>query len=25
MTYNGREPNAYLKQFDIGLKGDQRL
>ena len=25
VTYNGREPNAYLKQFDIGLKGDQRL
>jgi nitrate/nitrite transport system substrate-binding protein len=25
VTYNGREPNAYLRQFDIGLKGDQRL
>ena len=25
VTYDGREPNAYLKQFDIGLKGDQRL
>ncbi|MEM1400726.1 MAG: CmpA/NrtA family ABC transporter substrate-binding protein [Pseudomonadota bacterium] len=25
ITYNGREPNAYLEQFPIGLKSDQRV
>lgn len=25
ITYDGRKPNAYLEQFEIGLKGKQRL
>jgi nitrate/nitrite transport system substrate-binding protein len=25
ITFDGREPNAYLEQFAIGLKGDTRL
>jgi nitrate/nitrite transport system substrate-binding protein len=25
MTYDGRAPNDYLKQFPIGLKGDQKV
>ncbi|MEM1274979.1 MAG: CmpA/NrtA family ABC transporter substrate-binding protein [Pseudomonadota bacterium] len=25
ITYDGRKPNAYLEQFPIGLKGDQRV
>jgi len=25
ITFDGRTPNAYLKQFPIGLKGDQRV
>jgi nitrate/nitrite transport system substrate-binding protein len=25
ITYDGRTPNAYLTQFPIGLKGDQRV
>lgn len=25
MTYDGTQPNAYLEQFPIGLKGDERL
>ncbi len=24
-TYDGRAPNAYLRQFPIGLKGDQKV
>ncbi len=25
IEFDGRRPNEYLKQFDIGLKGDERL
>jgi nitrate/nitrite transport system substrate-binding protein len=25
VTYDGRKPNDYLKQFPIGLKGDQKV
>lgn len=25
ITYDGRKPNAYLKQFSIGLKGNQEI
>lgn len=25
ITYDGSKPNAYLKKFDIGLKGDDKL
>ncbi len=25
VTFNGRTPNAYLEQFPIGLKGDERV
>ncbi|MFC6672579.1 CmpA/NrtA family ABC transporter substrate-binding protein [Marinobacterium aestuariivivens] len=25
VTYDGHQPNAYLKQFEIGLKGDDRI
>jgi len=25
VTYDGRAPNAYLEQFPIGLKGDQKV
>ena len=25
ITFDGRKPNAYLEQFPIGLKGDQRV
>jgi nitrate/nitrite transport system substrate-binding protein len=25
VTYDGRTPNAYLEQFPIGLKGDDRV
>jgi nitrate/nitrite transport system substrate-binding protein len=25
VTYDGRKPNEYLKQFPIGLKGDQKV
>jgi len=25
ITYDGHKPNDYLKQFPIGLKGDQKL
>ena len=23
LTYDGQQPNAYLEQFEIGLKGDE--
>ena len=25
VTYDGHKPNDYLKQFAIGLKGDEKL
>ncbi len=25
VTYDGTQPNAYLQQFAIGLKGDEQL
>jgi hypothetical protein len=25
MTYDGKKPNAYLLQFPITLKGDQKV
>ena len=25
LLYDGRHPNAYLQQFAIGLKGDERV
>jgi nitrate/nitrite transport system substrate-binding protein len=25
ITFDGREPNAYLKKFDIGLKGSEKI
>ena len=25
VAYNGREPNAYLKEFPVGLKGDETV
>jgi len=25
ITFDGRKPNDYLKQFPIGLKGDQKV
>jgi nitrate/nitrite transport system substrate-binding protein len=25
VPYDGRKPNAYLEQFEIGLKGDTQL
>ena len=25
VTYDGTKPNAYLQQFPIGLKGDEKL
>ncbi|MEJ2016679.1 MAG: nitrate ABC transporter substrate-binding protein, partial [Limibacillus sp.] len=25
ITFDGRAPNAYLEQFPIGLKGDQKV
>jgi nitrate/nitrite transport system substrate-binding protein len=25
VTYDGRQPNAYLDRFPIGLKGDQTV
>ncbi|GGO87540.1 nitrate ABC transporter substrate-binding protein [Marinobacterium nitratireducens] len=25
VTYDGHQPNAYLQQFEIGLKGDDRI
>ena len=25
VTYDGHTPNAYLQQFTIGLKGEQKL